>query len=146
MANEMIRLPNGSLIMRQVPKANVDYSTMARFADLDPRTGQLMASAPAMERKPTFGQFLREKLAGVLPNRFESKPAPWWIPQGGAARPEMPPLPQNVQQGRIDPFKEIEAEVNREENIARELGEFSRKVMASPELIEGKWFSSPVRK
>lgn len=140
MANEMIRLPDGSLVMRQVPMANVNYGTMARFADLD-------RPPVARPQQPGFGQFLREKLASVLPNRFEPKPAPWWIPQeGAAAAPAMPPVPQNVQRGRIDPFKEIEAEVNREENIAKELGAFSKAVMDSPELIEGKWLSSPIRK
>jgi hypothetical protein len=140
MPNEMIRLPDGSLVMRRTPTANVDYYTGARFADLDPATGRLMASSPVMARQPSFGQFLKEKLAGLLPQRFEAKPAPWWIAQPQQAAPAaMPPVPQNIQQGRIDPFKEIEQETNKEEALAKELGDFSTRVMNSPQIIEGDW-------
>ena len=116
---DMVRLPDGSLIMMGRPKPATPPGVLDR---------------------------LKAGLARILPQRFDPKPAPWWIAQPQGAAPAPPPIPANVVAGKLNPFAEVEAESARQEAIAGELGDFSRRVMASPQLIQGKWFSAPVPK
>lgn len=85
-------------------------------------------------------------------SRFRPAPpdAPaWWIPQPvpPSSESSAPGIPATTALGaRVNPFAEVEAESARQQMLAAELGPFATKVMASPQLIEGKWFSAPVPK
>lgn len=115
---EFVRLPDGSLVM----------------------TG----NRPA----PSIGMLdrLRAAASRFIPSglRGGGEPAvPWWIaqpaPQQEAA--SAAPAPIVISTNKVDPWAAVEREAAHEQAIADQLGDFSRRVMASPQLIEGKWFS-----
>lgn len=112
----MVRLPDGSIIM----------------------TGH---------RAPVQQPGLLDRLKALLPQRFDPQPPPWWIPQAQPAPSQAaPPIPAPIMAGRVNPWGEIAAQTAKQEEAASQLGELSRKVMNSPQLIEGKWFSAPTPK
>jgi hypothetical protein len=87
-------------------------------------------------------------VSGILSRFRPQPPAPpkWWIPQPlppSASPVTAAPAPQGPAL-KVNPFAEVEAESARQEALAAELGPFATKVMNSPQLIEGKWFSGKV--
>lgn len=110
----MVKLPDGSLIMRGAPKA---IEKPGMLAGLRNWVAEKLSPAPPVDK--------------------------YWIPQPAApAAPVAPaaaapgtPLPA------YDAWSEIEQEVAKEKAIADKLGAVSSNILNNERLIQGKWFS-----
>lgn len=98
-----------------------------------PGGGLMLQGVKPVAAQPGFFAGLRS----LIPERFrrrEPEPAPYWIPQPVATAPvpvqvAVPALP-----GYSD-WGEIERETEREARIVRELGDFSKRVLADERLV-----------
>jgi hypothetical protein len=122
-----------------------DTNDFTRTAD-----GSLIMRRPQpIESKPGF-------LAGLLQRFMPQKPVDrYWIPPEAAPAPATnapvvaPPASVPVALGALPAYNgsqaaqwaEIENEVAKEKAIADQLGGVSKKILASPQLIEGKWIN-----
>lgn len=99
-----------------------------------PGGGLLLRGGKAMvEQAPGF----LSGLASLIPERFrrrEPEPTPYWIPQPVAATPAPTPVVVPTLPGYSD-WGEIERETEREARIVRELGDFSKRVLADERIV-----------
>jgi hypothetical protein len=135
-----------------------DYPSFARFADYNAPAqptdfvrmpdGSLVMTGRSQVQAPSVLDRLKAAASSVIPAGLmrRSEPAvPWWIAQPQAAQAGGPaplPMPTNapVAKGQSD-WDAIAREAAHEQALAAQLGDFSTRVMNSPQLIEGKWFS-----
>jgi len=117
---DFVRLPDGSLIM----------------------TGNRQVQQPGMLDR------LRAAASSIIPagmfKRTAEPSVPWWIaqPQAAAQGAAPVPAPTNAPSARgQEDWNAIAREAAHEEAIASQLGDVSKRILASPELIEGRWFA-----
>jgi hypothetical protein len=115
---DMVKLPDGSLIMRGAPKP--------------------------VEAKPGVLAGLRNFFASKL----APAPAPqdqYWIPQPAAPVAPVAAPPALVAPGAplpaYDAWSAIEEEANKEQRIKEQLGGISSNILNNERLIQGKWFN-----
>lgn len=113
---QVLRMPDGSLIMRGAPA---------------PRASMLD------RLKGAASQFIS------MGNRSQTPEVPWWI-AGPTQEVKQATAPVPVQGGKVDPWAAIEKEAAHEEAVRSQLGDFSKKVLASPQLMEGRWITGKV--
>ena len=98
-----------------------------------PEGGLILTGKPLPAQSPGFFA----GLSRFIPERFrrtEPAPAPYWIPQPVAATPAPAPVVVPTLPGYSD-WGEIERETEREARIVRELGDFSKRVLADERLV-----------
>ena len=115
---DFVRLPDGSLIM----------------------TGNRQVQQPGMLDR------LRAAASSIIPagifKRTAEPSVPWWIaqPQVAAQGAAPAPAPTNAPSAPgQQAWDAIAKEAAHEEAIKNQLGDFSQKVLNSPQLIEGRW-------
>lgn len=131
------------------------YGTFSRFADYAPPPqssdfvrlpdGSLVMTGNRQVQQPGMLDRLRAAASQIIPAGMFARAAepapPWWIqqPQPVSVAATVPTnAPSKPGQGDWDA---IARESAHEQAIAATLGDFSNRVMNSPELIEGHWFS-----
>jgi len=117
-APQFTRMPDGSLVMVG------NRQPMQRPGMLD----RLRAAA---------SQFIP---AG-LTSRAAEPSVPWWIaqPQSAPVAAAPPTAAAPSAPGQQD-WDAISREAAHEEALAAQLGDVSKRILASPQLVEGKWF------
>lgn len=121
---DMVKMADGSLIMRGQPKAAIEQPGM--LSGLLGWAKSKLSPAPA-------------------------EPAPYWIPQPAAPVPaQAAPAPVAAAPEALpaynDPWSEIEQVANREKVLADQLGTVSKNILNNERLIQGKWFSNSAPK
>lgn len=120
----MVKLQDGSLIMRGPPKAAIEQPGM--LSGLIGWAKSRLNPAPA-------------------------EPAPYWIPAPAAPVPaQAAPAPVAEAPGALpaynDPWTEIEQVANREKALADQLGGVSKNILNNERLVQGRWFSNSAPK
>lgn len=125
-AGDMVKMADGSLIMRGAPKTAIEQPGM--LSGLLGWAKSKLSPAPA-------------------------QPAPYWIPSATPApvAPVATPEPAVGGPGAPlpaygDPWAEIEQVANREKALADQLGGVSKNILNNERLIQGKWWSNTAPK
>lgn len=133
-----------------------NYPTFARFADYQPSQstefvrmpdGSLVMTGQRQVQTPGMFDRLKAAASSIIPaglfQRNAEPAVPWWIAQPAATEAvtqAVAPAPV-MQGGKVDPWEAIAKESAHEQGLANELSGFSKAVMASPQLIEGRWIT-----
>jgi len=134
------------------------YQSFARFADYRPPAqaadfvrmpdGSLVMTGNRQVQQPGMLDRLRAAASSIIPvglfNKSAEPAAPWWIaqPQASSQGASSPvPAPTNAPSARgQQEWDAIAREAAHEEAIANQLGDVSKSILASPQLIEGRWW------
>ena len=86
---------------------------------------------------PSLWDRIKAGASAILPERFNPKPAPWWIPapQTVQARPAPPPVAASRPVPSAKEWGEAESETLHRQRINEAMGTFPGRVLASKYFV-----------
>lgn len=93
---------------------------------------------PPVESRPGFLAGLLQRL---MPRKAQEQP--YWLPSPETVQARPSPVQQVATAPAAlpdySPWAEIEEQVARERAIAEQIGPVSKRILESPEIVEGRW-------
>lgn len=135
----MPALPSSARYAMLAPQSGTDF---VRLPD-----GSLIMTGNKPVQQPGMLDRLRAAASSIIPagmfKRTAEPSVPWWIaqPQSAVQGAAQAPAPTNAPSAPgQQAWDAIAKEAAHEEAIASQLGDVSKRILASPQLVEGKWF------